>query len=111
MPIITILQPKPVPQYTAGDDHTKTNSDSFSSDSDSEASDGGGADLEGDIAMAIKAESRKRPAAAIAANSNKRARDYGSDIVTPGEIITDDSQWMRFVLFYFVLYTCIHHPK
>lgn len=108
MPIIAILQPKPVPRYTAGDHHTKTNPDSSSSsDSDSEASDGGGADLEGDIAMAIKAESRKRPAAAaVAANSNKRARDYGSDIVTPGKVITDDPQWMRFVLFLFLLLFC-----
>jgi exosome complex component RRP4 len=53
--------------------------DEDSSDNDSE----GGADLEGDIDM--------RP--------SKRARHGGaSSIVTPGEVITDDSQWMRYVL-------------
>ncbi|KAK7964944.1 exosome complex exonuclease RRP4 [Apiospora sp. TS-2023a] len=64
---ITILQPSlaPPPKLRNED-----------SDSDSE----GGADLEGDIAMG-------RPA--------KRARTQDSSIMTPGEIITDDPQWMR----------------
>jgi exosome complex component RRP4 len=53
--------------------------DEDSSDNDSE----GGADLEGDIDM--------RP--------SKRARHGGtSSIVTPGEVITDDSQWMRYAI-------------
>lgn len=48
------------------------------SDSDSSA---GGADLEGDLKM--------RPA--------KRARrDDRYEIVAPGEVITDDPQWMRY---------------
>ena len=65
---ITILQPSlaPPPKLRNED-----------SDSDSE----GGADLEGDIAMS-------RPA--------KRARTQDSSIMTPGEIITDDPQWMRY---------------
>ena len=49
-------------------------------DSDDD-SDTGGVDLQGDIDM--------RPA--------KRARH--SDIVTPGEIVTDDAQWMRYLHF------------
>ena len=47
----------------------------FSDDSDS---DNGGVDLEGDLDM--------RPA--------KRPR-HASDLVTPGEVVTDDPQWMR----------------
>ena len=43
-------------------------------------SEDGGADLEGDHDM--------RPA--------KRAR-HKKDVVTPGEIVTDDPQWMRYV--------------
>jgi hypothetical protein len=45
-------------------------------------SDDGGVDLDGDSEM--------RPA--------KRARRV-SDIVTPGETVTDDPQWMRYALF------------
>lgn len=45
----------------------------------SDESDNGGADLQGDISM--------RP--------GKRVRHNAEDIVTPGEIVTDDSQWMR----------------
>lgn len=88
---ITIIQPKPVPQYTDQRSaliKSNPDSDSDASESDSEA---GGVDVQDDIALAIKAESR-RPA--------RRAR-YGSDIVTPGEVITDDPQWMRFVSLFF----------
>lgn len=54
------------------------------SDSDSDSDSGGaGVDFEGDVSM-----STGRP--------SKRAK-YGDDIVTPGEIITDDTQYMRFV--------------
>ncbi|EHK96159.1 putative Exosome complex component rrp4 [Glarea lozoyensis 74030] len=48
-------------------------------DSSDEDSDDGGADLQGDINM--------RP--------SKRARHYREDIVTPGEVVTDEDQWMR----------------
>ncbi|RKU49644.1 exosome non-catalytic core subunit rrp4 [Coniochaeta pulveracea] len=71
---ITILAPKPPPQPSY-------NHDGYSSDTSSDS--GGGADLDGDLSM--------RPV--------KRARhlsvseDY--TIVTPGEVITDDGQWMR----------------
>ncbi|KAI0009821.1 hypothetical protein F4779DRAFT_639923 [Xylariaceae sp. FL0662B] len=69
---ITILQPAPPPTY---------NSKNSSYDSDSDSDSGGGADLEGDISMT-------RPA--------KRTRRTDDDaIVTPGEIITEDPQWMR----------------
>lgn len=71
---ITIITPKPVPRHFGRD--------TVSSDSDSDGG-GGGVDIEGDVAM--------RPA--------KRARRSGGDeIVTPGEVITDDPQWMRSVL-------------
>lgn len=91
---ITILQPKPVPQYYTGqrDALIKSDPDSDSDASDSD-SDAGGVDVQDDIDMAIKAESRR---------STRRA-GYGSDIVTPGEIITDDPQWMRFVFFFLFL--------
>lgn len=68
---ITIIQPKPVPRYSSRNEGTSSDSDS----------DNGGVDLEGDIAMAMG-----RPA--------KRAK-HSSDIVTPGEVITDDTQYMR----------------
>jgi exosome complex component RRP4 len=72
---ITILAPTPanvpnLPYYTEN-----------SSDDDSD----GGVDLEGDIDMRPK----------------KRARhDEYSSIVTPGETVTDDPQWMRHVLYH-----------
>jgi exosome complex component RRP4 len=47
---------------------------------DSSDDDEGGVDLQGDTDM--------RPA--------KRAR-YKKDIVTPGETVTDDPQWMRYI--------------
>lgn len=72
---ITIIQPKPIPRITNRDDGASSNSDS---DSDT-----GGVDLEGDLAMSLG-----RPA--------KRAK-HDSNIVTPGEVITDDTQYMRFV--------------
>ncbi|KAF6819589.1 exosome complex exonuclease RRP4 [Colletotrichum sojae] len=66
---ITILAPRgtPVPP--------KPTQQASDSDSDSD----GGVDIEGDVSM--------RPA--------KRARGEAYEIVTPGEIITDDPQWMR----------------
>lgn len=66
---ITILTPTPAAQ-------------DFKRESSSEESDGG-VDLEGDIDM--------RPV--------KKARYHASDhIVTPGEVVTDDPQWMRYEL-------------
>lgn len=73
---ITIIQPRPTPQFIHRDGGA-------SSDSDSDT--GGGVDLEGDISMTMG-----RP--------SKRAK-YGDDIVTPGEVITDDTQYMRYVTF------------
>ena len=66
---ITILAPAPV-------------STVYYADSDSSTSDenDGGVDLDGDIDVRPK----------------KRARHHGSSsIVTPGEVVTDDPQWMR----------------
>ena len=67
---ITILPPPPPPQ-------------DFDYDSDTSSdSEGGGVDIDGDLEM--------RP--------QKRTKISGShSIVTPGEIVTDDPQWMRFV--------------
>ncbi|RYC58128.1 hypothetical protein CHU98_g8077 [Xylaria longipes] len=68
---ITILQPAPPPLYNPNDPY------GVDSESDSE----GGVDLEGDVSMG-------RP--------SKRFRRSDDDaIVTPGEIITEDPQWMR----------------
>jgi exosome complex component RRP4 len=63
---ITILAPAPTVPYQTRND----------ADDDDE---NGGVDLEGDSDM--------RP--------SKRAR-RGKDIVTPGETVTDDPQWMRY---------------
>ncbi|KAI0438841.1 hypothetical protein F4803DRAFT_533448 [Xylaria telfairii] len=70
---ITILKPAPAPGY-----NPNITSSGGDSDSDSE----GGVDLEGDVSMG-------RPP--------KRSRRSEDDdaIVTPGEIITEDPQWMR----------------
>lgn len=64
---ITILAPAPAIHY---------NYESFSEDSSDED---GGVDLQGDATM--------RPA--------KRAR-HSKEIVTPGETVTEDPQWMRY---------------
>lgn len=65
---ITILAPAPAVPYQIADTV------------DDEDSEDGGVDLEGDSEM--------RPA--------KRARhDSANDLVTPGETVTDDPQWMR----------------
>jgi exosome complex component RRP4 len=74
---ITIIQPKPVPQYTRRTSPAGSGSDS----------DDGGVDIEGDIRMAATGRSSSSAAAAPGAG--------GSDIVTPGEVITTDPQWMR----------------
>jgi len=71
---ITIIQPRPTPQYIKRDDGA-------SSDSDSDDSGDGGVDLEGDVSMSM-------------ARPSKRVK-YSDDIVTPGEVITDDTQFMR----------------
>lgn len=71
---ITIITPKPIPRYF---ERGEEDDDEYGSDTS-----GGGADLDGDLRM---------PPA-------KRARrDDSHDIVTPGEVITDDPQWMRHV--------------
>jgi len=66
---ITILAPKPAAEPYED------------SEGDSEDSDDGGANLDGDIDMRPK---------------KRRRNDY--DIVTPGESVTDDPQWMRYSL-------------
>ena len=66
---ITILAPAPAVPYQRA---------ASSSDDDS---DDGGVDLEGDLDM--------RP-------SKRARRSGGKEIVTPGEVVTDDPQWMRY---------------
>ncbi|KAK2012631.1 exosome complex exonuclease RRP4 [Colletotrichum eremochloae] len=68
---ITILAPRGTPSQ-----HKPTR---FSAATDSGSDSEGGVDIEGDIPM--------RPA--------KRSRGDNNEIVTPGEVITDDPQWMR----------------
>ncbi|KAJ3944846.1 Exosome complex component rrp4 [Colletotrichum fioriniae] len=70
---ITILAPRGTPSHHKP--YAAAGVGAADSDSDSD----GGADIEGDISM--------RPA--------KRSRGDNYEIVTPGEIITDDPQWMR----------------
>ena len=70
---ITILQPKPPPRRR----HVES---IYDSDADSDSS-GGGIDLDGDVDMGAKS-----------------ARLTDVDLVTPGELITDDPQWMRYAL-------------
>lgn len=69
---ITIVQPAPPPGFNP-------NETSYAEDLDSDSE--GGADVDGDV-------STGRPP--------KRYRQSDDDaIVTPGEIITEDPQWMR----------------
>ena len=82
---ITIITPKPTrPAHDPEEDVSDT------SDSDSDT---GGVHLEDDVPVTTKA-------AAAGGRPRKRARLAGGgshrgDIVTPGELITDDPQWMR----------------
>ncbi|KAI0389844.1 hypothetical protein F5Y17DRAFT_462346 [Xylariaceae sp. FL0594] len=69
---ITILQPAPAAAYLPNDNN-------YGSDTDSDSD--GGVDIEGDVSM-------DRP------SKRYRPSDYDS-IVTPGEVITEDPQWMR----------------
>jgi len=66
---ITILAPAPAVINYQAEQHSEDDSDD------------GGVDLEGDYDMRPK----------------KRAK-HGQDIVTPGETVTDDPQWMRYTL-------------
>ncbi|KAI0521967.1 hypothetical protein F5B22DRAFT_594875 [Xylaria bambusicola] len=66
---ITILQPAPPPGYLPNE--------SFGANSDSDSE--GGVDIEGDVSMKV---------------TSTRSRQSDA-IVTPGEIITEDPQWMR----------------
>lgn len=69
---ITILQPALLPDYNPHDP-------SYATDSDSDSE--GGVDIEGDVSMG---------------RTSKRYRRPDDDaIVTPGQIITEDPQWMR----------------
>ncbi|KAK4100018.1 hypothetical protein N658DRAFT_497737 [Parathielavia hyrcaniae] len=80
---ITILAPRPSrptrkhPQEDA----------SVTSDTDSEA---GGVDLDGDLPMTTT-----RPSKRARLNTTTTQSTAAFEIVTPGEIITDDPQWMR----------------
>jgi len=71
---ITILQPAPAAGYKPSDND-------YASDSDSDSDSDGGVDVEGDVSM------DRQP-------KRYRRSDYDS-IVTPGEVITEDPQWMR----------------
>ncbi|GAB1316264.1 Exosome complex component rrp4 [Madurella fahalii] len=77
---ITIIAPKPSRPIHDPED----NASDASYDSDS--STGGGADLEGDIPMTGRPSKRARLTT---------SHGNGSEIVTPGELITSDPQWMR----------------
>ncbi|KAI5927142.1 hypothetical protein F4810DRAFT_431914 [Camillea tinctor] len=74
---ITILKPLPPA-------NTQNAATAYNSDSDSD----GGVDLEGDVSMMATALSSKP-------SRHVGGKGYDQAIVTPGEIITEDSQWMR----------------
>lgn len=74
---ITIIQPKPIPRYSA-------RSTSPGSDSDSEM---GGVDIDGGFTIPT---SLRR-----ARHGHDDDDDDDDDIVTPGEVITENPQWMR----------------
>ncbi|KAI1812902.1 hypothetical protein GGS20DRAFT_555723 [Poronia punctata] len=71
---ITILQPAPAAPYIPRNTNNGPDSDS---DSDSD----GGVDVEGDVSMERQ--------------SKRFRRAHYDSIVTPGEVITEDPQWMR----------------
>jgi exosome complex component RRP4 len=77
---ITILAPRP----TRPARHDPEEDVSSPSDTDSEA---GGVDLDGDLPM-----TRPSKRARLTTNQSASGAD---EIVTPGELITDDPQWMR----------------
>lgn len=73
---ITILAPAPA--IPARAQTSRAQAHEYDSDSDD-----GGVDLEGDVDMASE-----RP--------SKRAKTSASDVFIPGELVTDDPQWMRY---------------
>ncbi|KAL2162427.1 hypothetical protein VTH06DRAFT_7340 [Thermothelomyces fergusii] len=79
---ITIITPKP-PQPVA-EDWSENESDSDSS--------GGGVDLDGDVAMRAPGPASVRTAFPARA---RRGLGSAAAVVTPGEVITEDPQWMR----------------
>ncbi|KAL2263801.1 hypothetical protein VTK26DRAFT_5093 [Humicola hyalothermophila] len=83
---ITILAPRPSRPLHAPQE---ADTSSLGSDSDSEAG-GVGIDLDGDLPMASTSRPRKRARFTTATPSSGP-----NDIVTPGELITSDPQWMR----------------
>ncbi|KAI1331815.1 exosome component 2 [Xylariaceae sp. FL0255] len=80
---ITILQPRPPVPLNANTDKSNFYGSAPDSDSDSD-SEGGGVDIDGDVSMG------RAPKRARTSTGDKDSRIY-----TPGEIITEDSQWMR----------------
>ncbi|KAL2149140.1 hypothetical protein VTH82DRAFT_8488 [Thermothelomyces myriococcoides] len=81
---ITIITPKPPPPII----RDSSEEEDGEGGSDSESS--GGVDLDGDVAM--------RPAGATSVRTSFQApgrRNLASAVVTPGEVITEDPQWMR----------------
>ncbi|KXX75360.1 Exosome complex component rrp4 [Madurella mycetomatis] len=76
---ITIIAPKPSRPIHDPEDNVSDSS------YDSDSSTGGGADLEGDIPMTTGPSKHARLTTASRNN----------EIVTPGELITSDPQWMR----------------
>ncbi|KAK3331916.1 hypothetical protein B0T19DRAFT_456423 [Cercophora scortea] len=85
---ITITAPKPVRQLYEDQDDVMSDSDSDSQSS----KDGGNNNKYKNMINMIKAESGA--AATTTTRSSTKPTSHG-EIVTPGEVITDDPQWMR----------------
>jgi exosome complex component RRP4 len=99
---ITILAPRRAAQRHSGSRAVQASHDA-GSDSDSS----GGADVEGDVSMRGSKASRVAGGRGQrgGVKGGRRARESSEEsedefeIVTPGEVITDDPQWMRYVPF------------
>ena len=76
---ITIRNPQPLPSRSVGP------TAAHASQSDSESDSEGGVDLQGDVPM--RAPKRLR----------HTSKDDQDEILTPGSIITNNPQWMRYV--------------
>ncbi|KAL2178282.1 uncharacterized protein P884DRAFT_258368 [Thermothelomyces heterothallicus CBS 202.75] len=86
---ITIITPKP-PRPINSDNGNARFSQEDASSEESDSDSGGGVDLDGDVPTRPPRRSSVRTTFQAPAR-----RDLASAVVTPGEVITEDPQWMR----------------
>ncbi|KAK4249744.1 hypothetical protein C7999DRAFT_29805 [Corynascus novoguineensis] len=85
---ITILPPRSSRPINSNNNSRLPQEDASSSE-ESDSDSGGGVDLDGDVPM------RPRQQVRTTFQARPPPRDLASAVVTPGEVITDDPQWMR----------------